>query len=154
MQHSGRSVAVWTILAILGSTPALVAQEPRNHIPFCGNDANSARFVDQVRYLVAGTDSASQARQAAVGLEPMAAAEVSIVVEDAVCVDASAAYAREARLVTVMPPPFPVVVVRARDRYLVQLVDTAGRDAARWEVVVFDQVFRRLGSYGSGDRQG
>lgn len=155
---TSREYFVTLILAALGllagwADPA-AAQEPRNHIPFCSNDSSSTRFVTQVRYLVSGTDSASRARQAAVGLEPMAPEEVTIVVEDAVCVDASAAYAREARWVKVMPPPFPVAVVRARDRYLVQLVDTAGRDAPRWEVVVFDRVFNRLASYNSGDRQG
>jgi len=133
-------------------TPAtLRGQAPLNHIPFCASDSFASAFLTQVRFRVAGTDSTSRVEQARVGLAPRSADEVSVVVDDAVCVAASGAYARASPAARGIPPPFPVAVVRAGDRYLVQLPALPGGDPSRAEVVVFDLAFGRLGSYRAAD---
>jgi hypothetical protein len=105
--------------------------------------------VDQVRFRVAGTDSTSRTAEGAVGLVPMGAEEVVLVVDDGVCLTAAAAFARNGGSPQGMPAPFPVAVVRAGDRYLVRLPE-AQPNAEEPRTLVFDSGFRPLGRYGTG----
>jgi hypothetical protein len=137
-----------TAAALVG--PPLHAQQPPSHIPFCSSDSSARAFVEQIRFRVAGTDMESRQAQAAVGLVPMASEQVTLVMEEAICLAASAAYAGQGGVGSGMPAPFPVAVVQAGDRYLVRLADAvpSARDDPR--TIVFDSGFRPLGSYGTG----
>ncbi|HSB54398.1 MAG TPA: hypothetical protein VLD58_08580 [Gemmatimonadales bacterium] len=118
------------------------AQQALSHIPFCSADSAANAFVDQVRFRVAGLDSASRARQREVGLAPAAPDEVILVVDDSVCLAASAAYSRESPGANRVPAPFPVAVVRSGDRLLVRL-------PGERRTLVFDATLRRLGAFGT-----
>jgi hypothetical protein len=132
---------------LLVPAPA-VAQEPLSHIPFCIADSSATALRDRVRFRVAGRDSLSRREEARVGLLPLTGPEVTVVVDDAACVEASRAYSAAAPAgIPMMPPPFPVVLVQAGDRYVVQLPSTGGPHADAAWVVVFDQRFRPLGRY-------
>ncbi len=126
---------------LLGPT-GVAAQQALSHIPFCSADSAANAFVDQVRFRVAGVDSASRARQREVGLVPVAPDEVGLVVDDSTCLAASGAYAREAPGKTRVPAPFPVAVVRAGDRLLVRLPGDR-------RTLVFDEALRPLGAFGT-----
>jgi hypothetical protein len=126
----------------------VVAQEPLSHIPFCIADSSATALRDRVRFRVAGTDSLSRREEARVGLLPLTGPEVTVVVDDAICVEASRAYSAAAPAGTpMMPPPFPVVLVQAGDRYVVELPSMGGPHADAARVVVLDRRFRPLGSY-------
>ncbi len=121
-----------------------------SHIPFCSSDSSAGAFVEQVRYRVAGTDSLSRKAQEAVGLSPMGAEEVSLVVDDSICLAASMAYARHGGTPGGVPAPFPVAVVRAGDRYVVRLPDPAPLGRGEPRTLVLDSRFQPVGGYGSG----
>lgn len=136
------------------SSPAtgrhVAAQQPLSHIPFCSSDSSAGAFVEQVRYRVAGTDSLSRRAQEAVGLSPMGAGEVSLVVDDGVCLAASTAYAQHGGTPGGVPAPFPVAVVRAGDRYVVRLPDPTPLGRGEPRTLVLDSRFQPVGGYGSG----
>jgi hypothetical protein len=127
----------------------LVAQQPLSHIPFCSSDSSAGAFVEQIRFRVAGTDSASRKAQAAIGLVALGAEEVSLVVDDGVCLAASTAYASHGGTPGGMPAPFPVAVVRAGDRYVVRLPDPHPARGGEPRTLVFDSRFEPVGSYGA-----
>jgi hypothetical protein len=143
-------LATGRTLALLIGCRALNAQQALSHIPFCSSDSSAGAFVEQVRFRVAGTDSLSQKAQAGVGLVPVAADEVSLVVDDAVCLAASTAFAGHGGTRGRVPAPFPVAVVRAGDRYLVRLPDPDRAGSGEPTTLVFDSLFRPVGSYGAG----
>jgi hypothetical protein len=134
-----RCKLVLVLMLLPGAAPA---QQALSHIPFCSADSAATAFVDQVRFRVAGLDSASRARQREVGLVPAVPDEVSLVVDDSLCLAASAAYARESPASTRVPAPFPVAVVRSGDRLLVRLPGDR-------RTLVFDGALRRLGLFGT-----
>jgi len=93
-------------------------------------------------------DSTSRTAQSAVGLVAAEAGDVTLVVDDGVCLSASSAFARHGGSPGGMPAPFPVAVVRAGDRYVVRLPE--GRpDGAEPRTLVFDADFRPLGVFGA-----
>lgn len=124
------------------------AQEPLSHIPFCSADSAARAFVDQIRFKVAGSDSASRLQQAAVGLVTTDSAAVSLVVDDRVCISASSAFASNGGSPHRMPSPFPVAVVLAGNRYLVRLPEPPPGGGEQ-RTLVFDANFRPLGGYGT-----
>lgn len=126
----------------------LPAQEPLSHIPFCSADSAARALVDQIRFRVAGSDSASRRQQDAVGLVPTDSQAVSLVVEDRVCISAASAFASNGGSPHRMPPPFPVAVVRAGSRYVVRLPEPPP-DGGEQQTLVFDTNFRPLGRYGT-----
>lgn len=143
-----RPVHLLLIPALL--LPARAAgQQALSHIPFCSADSAASAFLDQVRFRVAGSDSASVLRERQVGLVPTSADDVELVVDDSICLAASAAYAREDRGGKGPPAPFPVAVVRAGDRMVVRLPASGNRSAAEPRTLVFDLAFRRLGVFGA-----
>ena len=83
------------------------------------------------------------------GLVAAIADDVDLVVEDRVCLSASAAFARYGGSPGGMPAPFPVAVVRAGDRYVVRLPDPRS-NGAEPRTLVFDTGFRPLGRFGGG----
>jgi hypothetical protein len=105
--------------------------------------------VDQVRFRVAGTDSASRTAQSRAGLVPLDPGEVGLVVDDSLCIGASTALASSGAS-RGMPAPFPVVVVRAGDRFVVRLPWDGRPVHSEPRTVVFDGSFHRLGEFGSG----
>ena len=126
------------VLLILGAAE-LGAQEPPAHLPICVTDLAARHFEAQVRYLLSTRDSANQAALAARGLMPGAVDSVRLVTEEQVCMLASVAYAGSATVARGMTAPFPVSVVRAPGRLLVQL-------GGRGEVVVLDDDYRPVGT--------
>lgn len=126
------------LLLCLGSAP-LHSQEPPAHLPMCVTDEGARHLEAQVRYLLSATDSASRARLAEQSLAPAPADSVQLVSEEQVCTLSSIAYAGSARAARGMTGPFPVSVVSAPGRLLVQL-------GGRAEVVVLDETYRPLGS--------
>jgi len=141
-----RRGALLVAFAALAAT-ALQGQEPPSHFPACSTDSAARAFLGRVRYLLAANDSAGRRRLEHLGLGGAAAASAELVTEEPVCLDAAAAYAGLAHRASGLHAPFPVMVVRAGDRLLVQLGGVLGAQAAEWEVVVFDPVFRPLGKY-------
>jgi hypothetical protein len=123
------------------------AQEPLSHIPFCSADSAARAFVDQIRFKVAGTDSASRQAEAASGLAPSPAEDVVLVVDDQVCIAASSAFASNGGS-RGMPAPFPVAVVRAGSRYAVRLPESPPNGGDQ-RTLVFDTNFQPLGRYGT-----
>jgi hypothetical protein len=97
-----------------------------------------------VRYLLATADSAERVRLSLVAAE---AEEPVLVMDEPICLAAARAYAGQARVPSALATSFPVAVVRVGRRYLVQPGGLTGTEAAAWEVVVFDQAFRRLSGY-------
>ncbi|TFG48640.1 MAG: hypothetical protein E4H38_06160 [Gemmatimonadales bacterium] len=134
-------VAIGLLLCLGGTT--LYAQEPPAHLPMCVTDEGARHLEAQVRYLLSATDSAGRARLAEQSLAPAPADSVQLVSEEQVCTLSSIAYAGSARAARGMTGPFPVSVVRAPGRLLVQL-------GGRAEVVVLDEAFRSLGSIAFG----
>jgi hypothetical protein len=130
------------LLLCLGST-RLCAQEPPAHLPMCVTDEGARHLEAQVRYLLSANDSASRARLAAESLAPAPADSVQLVSEEQVCTLSSIAYAGSATAARGMTGPFPVSVVRAPGRLLVQL-------GGRAEIVVLDEAYRPLGSIALG----
>jgi len=130
-------VAVALVLCLSGAP--LCAQEPPAHLPMCVTDEGARHLEAQVRYLLSATDSASRARLAEQSLAPAPADSVQLVSEEQVCTLSSIAYAGAARAARGMTGPFPVSVVSAPGRLLVQL-------GGRAEVVVLDETFRLVGS--------
>jgi len=121
----------------------LWAQEAPAHLPMCVTDEAARHLEAQIRYLLSPTDSASRARLAEQSLAPAPADSVQLVSEEQVCTLSSIAYAGAARAARGMTGPFPVSVVSAPGRLLVQL-------GGRAEVVVLDEAFRPLGSIALG----
>lgn len=120
------------------------AQEPPAHFPTCDADSTARAFLARVRYLLAAADSAERVRLSLVAVQ---AEEPALVIEEPVCLAAARAYAGQARVASPPAAPFPVAVVRVGSRYFVQPGGLTATEAAAWEVVVFDQVFRRLSGY-------
>ncbi len=138
----GCFVNVWcsrVALAGLVLAGRLSAQEPLSHIPFCSTDSAARAFVDQVRFKVAGRVEAGS------GLVPTSPDEVSLVVDDDVCISASSAFAGNGGSRGV-PAPFPVAVVRAGTRYAVRLPDPPPSRGDQ-RTLVFDANFQPLGRY-------
>ncbi len=125
-------------------SPSARAQEPPAHFPLCVSDSTARAFLARVGYVLATADSAERAR---LGLTVGGGGDVALVTEEPLCLAAAGAYARHARGSIAVRPPFPVSVVRADGRYFVQLGGVTGQDVERWEVVVFDQSFRRLSGF-------
>jgi hypothetical protein len=125
------------VLLVLG-VAELRAQEPPAHLIICVTDAAARHFEAQVRFLLSAGDSASRTALAEQGLTPGAVDSVQLVTEEKVCTLASIAYAGSAADARGMNAPFPVSVVRAPGRLLVQL---GGRE----EVVVLDEEYRPVG---------
>jgi hypothetical protein len=123
---------------------SLRAQEPPAHFPACTADSSARAFLARIRYLIATADSAERARLA---LGPVSSGEARLVIEEPLCLAASHAYARHSSRPGALAPPFPVVVVRAGDRYLVQLGGLSGPESGQWEVVIFDPVFQRVAGF-------
>jgi hypothetical protein len=123
------------------------AQEPPAHFPACSTDSAARAFLSRVRYLLSGQDAAGRARLDSLSLEPIPPDEANLVTEEPICLAAASAYAANAHQANGLRAPFPVMIVRAGARYLVQLGGVTGREAAEWEVVVFDPVFRVLARY-------
>lgn len=117
-------------------------QEPPAHIAICGADSAARAFLDRMRYLVATLDSAERTGLA---LGAIAPGDVALVLEEPLCLAASQAYAARSRRSGTLTPPFPVAVVRAGDRLLVQLGGLSGRESEGWEVMVFDLMLRPVG---------
>jgi hypothetical protein len=138
--------AVLVVLAALLPAP-LHGQEPPSHFPACSTDSAARAFLGRVRYLLSANDSAGRVRLERLGLAGRTAADAALVTEEPVCLDAASAYAGLAHRANGLRAPFPVMVVRAGDRLLVQLGGVFGREAAAWEVFVFDPAFHALGSY-------
>jgi hypothetical protein len=120
------------------------AQEPPAHFPTCDADSTARAFLARVRYLLATADSAERVR---LSLVAMQAEEPVLVMDEPVCLAAARGYAGQARVPSPPAAPFPVAVVRIGRRYLVQPGGLSGAEAAAWEVVVFDEAFRRLAGY-------
>jgi hypothetical protein len=125
------------VLLVLGAAE-LGAQEPPAHLTICVTDAAARHFEAQVRYLLSASDSAGRAALAEWGLTPGPVDSVQLVTEEQACTLASIAYAGSAADARGMTAPFPVSVVRAPGRLLVQL---GGRE----EVVVLDVEYRPVG---------
>ena len=126
------------LLLALG-TGRLAGQEPPSHFPTCSNDSAARTFLGRVRYLLAGGD---ETRRRALGLAASPPDAARLVVEEQVCLTATFAYARLAHGGRGPAPPYPVAVVRAGGQYVVQLGGLEGAETDRWEVLVFDPVFR------------
>ena len=133
------------LLAAFLAPAGIAAQEPPAHFPVCSTDSAARAFLSRVRYLLSNRDASGQARLDSLHLEPIPPDEASLVTEEPVCLVAASAYA--ARRGSGLRAPFPVMIVRAGARYLVQLGGVTGQEAEEWEVVVFDPVFRALASY-------
>jgi hypothetical protein len=127
------------LLVVVG-TAELGAQEPPAHLPICVTDAAARHFEAQLRYLLAAADSGGRAVLAERGLAPAPPDSVKLVSEERVCTLSSVAYAGSAAAARGMTAPFPVSVVRAPRRLLVQL-------GGRGEVVVLDEAFRPIGAF-------
>jgi hypothetical protein len=123
------------------------AQEPPAHFPACSTDSAARAFLSRVRYLLASQRAPGEARLDSLHIEPIAPDEATLVTEEPICLAAAAAYAATAHAASGLRPPFPVMIVRAGARYLVQLGGLIGRETEEWEVVVFDPTFRALASY-------
>lgn len=121
------------------SVPRAGAQEAPSHLPLCVADSAAAHLEARLRYLLAAPDSATRHRLGAQGLSAAPEDSVRLVTEERVCTLASVAYASATDSPGVTPP-FPVAVVRAPGRYLVQLVGRPG-------VVVLDRNFQPLGRW-------
>lgn len=142
LRFLGSSISGWCFRAALAGiflTGPLRAQEPLSHIPFCSSDSLARAFVDQVRFRVAGEVEAGS------GLVTTPPEDVSLVVDDDICISASSAFARNGGSQG-MPAPFPVAVVRVGTRYAVRLPEPPARGDPR--TLVFDTTFRPLGGYG------
>lgn len=125
------------VLLVLGAAE-LGAQEPPAHLPICVTDLAARHFEAQVKYLLSTRDSANRAALAERGLTPGAIDSIQLVTEERACTLASIAFAGAAADARGMTAPFPVSVVRAPGRLLVQL---GGRE----EVVVLDEEYRLVG---------
>jgi len=123
------------------------AQEPPAHFPACSTDSAARAFLLRVRYLLSSQDAAGRARLDGLSVEPIPPDEANLVTEEPICLAAASAYAANAHQANGLHAPFPVMIVRAGARYLVQLGGVTGREAGEWEVVVFDPVFRALARY-------
>src|SRR5690348_7961707 len=84
------------------------------------------------------------------GIAAVPRARVHLVTNERLCAAASVAYAKHAGPGADKKPPFAVAVAAADDLFVVELGETAGRDAPYWEVVIFDRKWRRIASYGGG----
>ena len=105
-------------------------------------------MVEQIRFRVAGTDSSSRVAQGRTGLVSLDAGEVGLVVDDSLCISASSALAGTGAS-RGMPAPFPVIVVRAGDRFVVRLPWDGRPARLEPRSVVFDRSFHRLGEFGA-----
>lgn len=141
-----RPAALLVLAAALVAAP-LQGQEPPSHFPACSTDSAARAFLARVRYLLSVTDSAGQSRLERLGLAGRSAEDAALVTEEPVCLDAASAYAGLAHRASGLRAPFPVMVVRTGDRMLVQLGGVLGREAAEWEVFVFDPAFHPLAWY-------
>ncbi len=133
-----RPAAVVLACLLVHAAP-LPAQEQPSHFPTCSNDSAARTFLRRVQYLLAGGD---EVRRRALGLMASPPDAARLVVEEQVCLTATFAYARLARGGRGPAPPYPVAVVRAGTQYVVQLGGLEGTETDRWEVLVFDPVFR------------
>jgi hypothetical protein len=122
-------------------------QEPPSHFPVCSSDTTARAFLARVRYLLSATDPAGRAHLDSLSLAPTPSEEVSLVIEEPLCLAAASAYAASAHRTAGLNPPFPVAIVRVPGRFLVQLGGVTPRESDQWEVEIFDPVFRRLASY-------
>ncbi len=132
-----RLIATLPLLLSLVCCPGLAAQDSPAHLASCTTDSAARFFLMEVQYLLAGTDSASRARRAALQVDASEPPEALLITEDGICLEA----AREAGL----HPPYPLAVVRAGRRYLVRLPDRTHPLLA-----VFDLNLHRLATEGAG----
>jgi hypothetical protein len=123
------------------------AQEPPAHFPACSTDSSARAFLARVRYLFSDPGAEGRARLDSLRLEPIPPDEAVLVTEEPVCLAAAAGYAASAHRASGLRAPFPVMIVRAGPRYLVQLGGVAGPEVGEWEVLVFDPAFHPLASY-------
>jgi hypothetical protein len=137
-------VLVAAMVASFAFTLLAGAQEPPAHFPTCDADSTARAFLARVRYLLATADSTERVRLSLVAVH---AEEPTLVMEEPICLAAARAYAGQAHVPTPLAAPFPVAVVRIGGRYLVQPGGLTGTEAAAWEVVVFDEAFRRQSGY-------
>jgi hypothetical protein len=143
--RGSRARALHLLLTLI---PVLAgAQEPPSHLSVCETDAAARAFLARVRYLLSTTDSDGRARLHSLSLAPTPAGEVTLVIEEPVCLAAASAYAANAHRATGLHPPFPVAIVRVPGRFLVQLGGVTPEQSDQWEVEIFDSLFRRLASY-------
>jgi hypothetical protein len=138
---------LFSLLSCLLGSRAALAQEPPAHFPTCSTDSVARVFLARVRYLLSTHEADQRARLDGLRLEPIPPDEATLVTEEPVCLAAASAYAATIHGPVRLDAPFPVMIVRAGPRYLVQLAGVTGREAVPWKVVVFDPVFRALASY-------
>jgi hypothetical protein len=131
-------------VASFAVTVRAASQEPPAHFPTCDADSSARAFLTRVRYLLATADSTEVVR---LSLVPGQLEEPTLVMDEPLCLAAARAYAAQARVPSPVTAPFPVAVVRVGRRFLVQPGGLTGADVAAWEVVVFDEAFRRLAGY-------
>jgi hypothetical protein len=127
---------------------SLAAVGPRNQL--CLSGALAGTFLVQTRHLISSPDSFPVSIRKDHRLRTVPFAHVHLVTDERVCAEASAAYARDAGPGADKEPPFPVAVAIADQYFIVELGETAGRDAPYWETVVYDHKWRRLASFGGG----
>lgn len=138
---------MFSLLSCLLGSIAARAQEPPAHFAACSTDSLARVFLARVRYLLSASETDKGARLDSLRLEPIPPDEATLVTEEPVCLAAASAYAATIDSPGGLRAPFPVMIVRAGPRYLVQLAGVTGREAVPWKVVVFDPVFRALASY-------
>jgi hypothetical protein len=142
-----RVTGLVTLLSCLLGPLTARAQEPPAHFPACSTDSIARMFLARVHYLLSARETDRGARLDSLRLEPIPPDEAALVTEEPVCLAAASAYAAVIYSPGRLRAPFPVMIVRAGPRYLVQLAGVTGREAVPWKVVVFDSVFRVLASY-------
>ncbi len=134
-----------TLLCLVAAS--VRAQEPPSHFPVCTSDSAARAFLGRVQFLLSASDGRSRARLDSLALGAADPDRAMLIIDEPTCIAASEAYAAKAHPSTGLHPPFPVMIVRAGNRYLVQLGGVTGADGDRWEVVVFDLLFQPLASY-------
>jgi len=116
----------------------------------CLTGSRADTFLVQVRHVLSSSDSFSSGNRRVYGIAAVPRARVHLVTNERLCAAASVAYAKHAGPGADKKPPFAVAVAAADDLFVVELGETAGRDAPYWEVVIFDRKWRRIASYGGG----
>jgi hypothetical protein len=118
--------------------------------PLCLAGPLADTFLVQIRHMVSSPDSFPASIRREHRLPTVPSDHVHLVTDERVCSEASIAYARDAGPGADKEAPSPVAVVVADDLFVVELGETAGRDAPYWETVVYDRKWRRLASFGGG----
>ena len=150
MRPSARFAPFLTVLVLLAPRP-LAAQEPPAHFPTCSTDTLARATLTRVRFLLGGGDERRREAMRLARSEPDLA---RLVTEEPLCLAAADGYARAAHGGRGLSPPFPVVLVRAGEQYVVQLGGLAAVESDRWELAVFDSTFRLTGIDAAGARPG